>query len=235
MTEAIVVPLHSRRRQRAALVQKLQHAIPGAVLLFAGLQTLGEAPHGAELAVAVFEVAASVLLLGSMVKTLRANRHLLRRSPPGPEQPDHHAAHHAHHGVDWADLFAAAVLVAEGLERTMHGHHFPRPTILSAVLLALLGLLHGRLAHFAQARRALRVTADELIVPGRPFKVRKLHAAWSTLRSIEIGERWAVITTRAGRVRTLDLHDLEGESHVRAALVEARRRFLAVPALTTAE
>jgi hypothetical protein len=220
MAEDLVVPLRSRRQQRAVLVQKLQHAIPGFVLLMAGLETLGHGPHGTELGMAIFEIAASVLLLGSMARTLHSNRHLLRRSD-STHHP--HVAHRAHRGIEWADLFAAAVLIAEGLERKMHGHHFPRPAILAAATLAVMGLMHGRLQHFAQARRSLRVTDDALFVPGRPFKVRRLHATWADLRSIEVGERWAVIRTRAGRVRKLDLADLEGESHVRSALLHARQ------------
>lgn len=226
MADAILVPLRSRRQQRAVLAQKLQHAIPGFVLLVAGLETLGHSPEGAELGVAIFEVAASVLLLGSMVRHLHANRHLLSRAP-STHHP--HLAHRAHHGVDWADLFAAAVLVAEGLERKMHGHHFPRPTYLGAGTLAVMGLMHGRVQHFAQARRSIRVTDEALFVPGRPFKVRKLHAAWADLQSIDVGERWAVIRTRAGRERKLDLADLEGEQHVRSALLHARQRLLDHP------
>jgi hypothetical protein len=225
MPESLVVPLRSRRQQRAVMVQKLQHAVPGCVLLAAGLQTLGEGPHGTELGMAIFEVAASALLLGSMARTLHASRHLLRRSG-STHHP--HLAHHAHHGIEWADLFAAAVLIAEGLERKMHGHHFPRPTILAAATLTVLGLMHGRIQHFAQARRSIRVTDGALFVPGRPFKARRIHATWGELASIEVGERWAVITTRAGRVRKLDLSDLEGEAHVRAALLAARTRLVGI-------
>ena len=168
--EPIIVPLRSRRQQRAVLAQKLQHAIPGVVLLTAGLQTLSEHPQGTELGVAIVEIAASVLLLGSMARTLHAKRHLFRSpSPSSSAAASEHAphAHAAHAGIEWMDLFASAVLIAEGLERKMHGHHFPRPTMLAAATLAVLGLLHGRMQHFAEARRSIRVTADALFVPGR--------------------------------------------------------------------
>jgi hypothetical protein len=63
-------------------------------------------------------------------------------------------------------------------------------------------------------------------VPGRRFKRRKLHASWADIASIDIGERWAVITTRTGRRRKLDLADLEHSDQVRHALEEARQRCL---------
>jgi hypothetical protein len=77
----LIVPLRSRRKERAELVQQLQHAIPGFVLLTAGLQTLTQTPHGAALALAMFEVVSSVLLLGNFANRVRANRHLLHRAP----------------------------------------------------------------------------------------------------------------------------------------------------------
>jgi hypothetical protein len=61
-------------------------------------------------------------------------------------------------------------------------------------------------------------------MPGRKFQ-RKIEAKWADLASIEIGERWAVVTTRMGRNRTLDLVDLDRGEEVRHALEAARRAF----------
>jgi hypothetical protein len=73
-------------------------------------------------------------------------------------------------------------------------------------------------------------------VAGRPFKVRKLDVRWSDLRSIDVGERWAVITARSGRVRKLDLPDLEDAAQVRDALRLAQQRLAAHGAtINTAE
>lgn len=218
--QTLIVALRSRRQQRAQLAQKLQHAIPGIVLLGAGLQALSEQPHGAALALAVFELVSSALLLANTAKSVHANRHLLHRSPRD------RAGHAAHHGIEWADIFAAAVVVAEGFEHRMHGgHHFPRPAILTAVTLLVLGVFHGRILHFAEERRALKVSETGISIGGRPFKQRKVRATWSALKSIDVGDRWAAITTKAGRVRRLDLADLEGAEHVRAALTTARERL----------
>jgi hypothetical protein len=221
MPEPIIVPLRSRRRQRAQLMQNVQHIIPGMVLLLAGVQTLGEGPHGLALALAVFQILASVLLIGSTAKKLHTSRHLFRRAG------GHHVHHGAHHGIEWGEVFAAAVMVAEGLERKMHGHHFPRPIYLSVAGLLVLALFHGRIQHFAENRRALKVSDEGLTIGGRPFKARRIDARWADIVSIEVGDRYATITTRAGRTRKLDLHDLEGAEHVRHALERAQLRLSA--------
>ena len=222
VSDDIVVPLRSHRQQRARLVQKVQHAVPGFVLLTAGAQTLSGRPDGAELAVAVVEVAAGALLIGNMVRMLHKSRHLLHRKRPDDVHP-----HDARHGVDWFDIFAAVVVLVEGLERWMHGHHFPRPAILTAVVLFALGIWHNRIHRAAEGRRALKVSREGLSIGGRPFKQRRLRASWAELRSIEVGERWAAITSRSGQVRKIDLSDVEGAAHIRAALETARARMQA--------
>lgn len=117
----------------------------------------------------------------------------------------------------------------------MHGgHHFPRPAILMAVVLVVLGLLHGRLMRAGERRHALRVSDEGLVVPGRRFQ-RKIDANWADVASIDLGERWAVIKTRAGRERTLDLPDLERGDEVRRALDTARCLFLGAAPPNTAE
>jgi hypothetical protein len=167
----------------------------------------------------VFQIIASVLLIGSTAKKLHTSRHLFRRTG------DHHAHHGAHHGIEWGEIFAAAVLVAEGLEKKMHGHHFPRPIYLSVAGLLVLAFFHGRIFHFAETRRALKITDKGLSVGGRPFKARRINARWADIASIQVGDRYATIATRAGQTRKLDLHDLEGAEHVRHALEQAQLRL----------
>jgi hypothetical protein len=163
-SDHIVLPVRSRRQQRAALGHKLQHALPGGLLLIAGLQTLLTGPHGLELGIAVFQVVVSVLLLGSTVEAVHVNRHLLRSAPPGEHHV--HFAHRAHHGIEWGDLFAAALFIAEGLERKMHGHHFPRPMILGAATRRRWDCCTAASIISPKARRSIRVTANALTVPG---------------------------------------------------------------------
>jgi hypothetical protein len=215
-----IVPLQSRRQQRVLLVQKLQHVLPATVLLAAGLQEFTAEPHGWGLGLAITEIVVGLLMLAALAKTAYASRHLLKRKADAA-----HTAHHAHSEIESENLIAAALVLAEGWEHRMHGgHHFPRPAILAAAVLVVTGLLNGRIMRMATRRRSLRVSDEGLYVPGRRFKARKIDAKWADLASIEIGERWAVVTTRGGRERKIDLADVQAEAAVRDALTEAQQR-----------
>ena len=213
MTDAISVPLRSRRRERALAVQKLQHAVPAFGLMLAGTQAIRDGEHGFALALAVFEILTSAVLLVTMVRALRAARR--PASPPG--------AHAGHASVDWVEIFAGFVLVAEALERWHLKHHIARPTILTAIVTFGLGLSHGRIAAFRARRQALRVNDSGIYVGGRPFGA--FRATWDELSSIAIEKRYARIRTRTGRERRLDLDDLEGADEVRRVLEGASRRL----------
>lgn len=211
----MTVPLRSKRRERVVLLQKLQHAVPGAMLLFAGLQAIEEHARGFALALAVFEIVTSVLLVCSVLVAVRkAGR---------PANHDH-LPHMHHGGVDWIDVFTGAMLFAEAAEHWHLKHHLKGPTVLLATVLLVVGFLHGRIKRRAERRFTIRVGEDDLYVGGKPF--RKIRAKWADVESIDIGPRFATIRTRAGRQRKLDLSDLEGASHVRSVLEEARQRLV---------
>jgi hypothetical protein len=216
MAPVVTVPLRSKRREKGQALQKFQHAIPAVPLLTAGLQAITHREHGFALALGIFEIVTSVALLGSVVLEIRAMR-----------RPKVHTEH-AHHGVDWVHVFAAAVLIAEVLEHYHLTGHIRRPTILMAIVTLALGLGHGRVQRFSEGRRVLRVEDDHLHVAARPF--RTLRARWADVTSIEVGEKYAQITTGDGRVRKLNLSDLHGAEQVRTALAEAQRRMTAAKA-----
>ena len=209
------VPLRSRRRKRALAAQKFQHIIPAFPLFAAGVETLRHDPHGLPLILGLFEIGTSALLLGSMIRELRA----LRRAAGTSHAP--HA--HAQHGVAWFDVFAAGVLLAEAAEHVHVTHHWKRPVLLTAALTLALGLFHGRIESWAEDKRALKVSDEGLSVGRRPFGI--FRAKWGELQAIEIGERYASIRTRTGRVRRIDLHDSENADALRAALAEAQARL----------
>lgn len=211
----MIVPLRSKRRERAAIVQKLQHAAPVLILLPAGLTAVGTGARGFALALGIFEVVSSVLLVGSFFVAIRKARRPV----------DHGHLPHLHHGPDWIDVATAAVLFAEAAEHYHLTHHVARPTIVLAVVLLMVGLLHGRIVRRAEKRFTLRVEDDGLFVGGKPF--RAIRAPWAEVEAVDVGERLATVRVRGGRVRKLDLADLEGAQHVRHALAEARARMAA--------
>ena len=207
------VPLKSKRRERAQALQKFQHVIPAVPLLLAGLQAIRGGAHGFALALGAFEIGTSVLLIATMVRELRA----LGR-------PATHAAH-AHHGVDWIEIFAAGVLTAEVLEHWHLTHHIRRPAVLTAILSLGMGVMHGRITRFSEGRRVMRVEDEGIHIGGRPFS-KAFRASWAEVASIEVGERRAWILTRDGRTRSLNLADLHGADEIRAVLEEARLRLV---------
>ena len=157
------------------------------VLLGAGLQALREGAHGPALALALFEIASSGLLIGSFVRAIRQ----ARRPVNAAEHP------HSHHGVDWIDIFTAAVLIAEAWEHYHVTHHVKRPTIALAIALLAIGLLHGRIKKRAEKRRTLRIEDEGLYVGGKPF--RSLRVKWNEIAAIDVGERWGTVTLKDGR------------------------------------
>ena len=140
------------------------------------------------------------------------------------------AGHHPHHGIDWVDVFAAAVVLAETVERYHRTGHIVRPNILMILLLLTLGFFHDRVTAFAEHRRALRISDEGISVGGRPFR-RSLRASWDGIRSIDVAGRYATIETKTGRTKRIDLSDLENDGPVRTALASARERLAASPLL----
>ena len=208
----IAIPIRYRRAERGVFVQKLQHALPSTVVFGDGIEHLSHDPHGVEMALGIAEVVAAVLVMGSVV---RGVLHLKRRLA-APH--DDHA--HGHHGVDWIDVFIAAMLAVEAYAKYHATAHIPRPTILLAVVMLVIGLMHGRLAAWGDRKRHMRIGPEGISVPGRPF--RRLTLAWSEVATIEMDNRAAVITAVDGRSKRIDLSDVVQPKAVRDALITAR-------------
>jgi len=208
----LIVPLHSRRRSRARIGQKLQHLIPAAGLLFSGVQSLIAGVDGFERALAIVGIVTSALLM------IAFGRHLRNTSGRA-------AAGHAVHRIDWMDVFAAGVLFAEAAEKWRTRGHIWRPETLAALATLGVGLMHGRLAEAGERRRSLRVTSEELSIGGLLRFSRRFTARWSEIAAIEMSEREATVRTHRGKTRRINLADLENAPAVRAALQEAERRL----------
>lgn len=206
----IAVPIRYRRAERGLFVQKLQHAIPSIVVLSDGLTHLSHNPAGAELALGVVEVVAAVLVMGSVVRGIRQ----LRAQAGG-------GAHaHPHHGVDWIDIFIGVMLAVEAYAKYHASHRIPRPTIVLGLAMIAIGLAHGKLAAWGDRNRQLRVDANGISMPVRPFS--RLSLAWADIASIDIADRYATVTAVDGRSQRFDLSDVMQPDAVRGALMQAR-------------
>ena len=99
--------------------------------------------------------------------------------------------------------------------------------LMTAVVTLALGLFHGRLARWGERRRALRISGEDLYFGGRPF--RAFRARLRDLAAFELDPSRAVIRTRSGRVRRLDLADLDNADEVRRALEQLRTQIVRRP------
>lgn len=209
----LVVPLHSRRRRRGLLAQRLQHVIAGAGLFFSGMQSLTAGAEGLELALAVAGMVTAGLLIVAFAREVR-----------GAAGTHAHPAH-PRHAVDWTDIFAAAMLFAEAAEKWHLRGHIWRPETLAAVATLGVGLFHGRLAARTERRRALRVSPNRLVIGARHKFGREFSAAWDEIADITVTDRDAVIRTHHGKERRLNLADLDNAPAVRDALARAQERL----------
>jgi hypothetical protein len=207
----IAVPIRYRRAQRGLFIQKLQHAIPSIVVLGDGIEHLSHEPHGLDLWLGVAEIGVSLLVIGSVIRGFRQLR---------AETAKNVDVHHTHHGVDWIDICLGAMLSVEAYAKFHATAHIPRPTILMAIAMFTIGILHGRLAAWGDRRRQMRVDADGISLWVRPF--RQFRLAWAEVAAIEIDDRAAVITAIDGRSQRIDLIDVLNPKAVREAINAAR-------------
>jgi len=210
-TGGVAVRMHSRRVERAAFAQHIQHAIPAAGLVAAAFQSLTTGARGFELALAIAEIVTSALLIGGILRGVRAFRSC-----------DHEQTPHVHR-IDWLDIFAAGVLFSEAAEHWHRTHRDAGPIVLKAVATLALCVTHARMRGLFGRRRALELTADHLIVPGKPF--RGIKARWSDVQRITLTEQQAEIVLSSGRRRRINLRDLRNAADVRAVLAQAQLRL----------
>jgi hypothetical protein len=206
----IAIPIRYRRSQRALFAQKLQHAIPSIVVLTDGLEHLSHEPTLANLALGGVEVVASVLVVGSVIRGFRT---MLKETAAG------HANHAHAHGVDWIDISLGVMLLVEAYSKYHASGRVPRPTLLLAAVMFVVGSLHGRLAAWGDRRRELRVGPDGISLSYRKFA--RMTLAWSEVASIEVDDRYATVTATDGRSHRINLHDAFHPQAIRDALLAA--------------
>ena len=217
-TGNVAVKMRSRRQERAQFAQHIQHAVPTVGLLAAAWQSLSTGAEGFELALAVAEIATSVLLIGGILRGVRKLR-----------AKDHGHGHALHaHRIEWLDIFAAGVLLTEAAEHWHLTHRVQGPTLLLASATLAMGLTHGRTKSLFGRARALELTAEHFVIPGKPF--RGIKARWSDVKHIKLTDDHAEILLRSGRRRRINLRDLKNAAEVRDLLTQAQQRLEPVPA-----
>jgi hypothetical protein len=216
----LAIPLVSKRREFAQLLQKAQHVVPAVALVAQGIERLTREGHGWSMLLGTAELGTSALVIFAFARQIRAVRKAAHGS--AHDAGDGHPA--PHHGVDWVDLFLGAMLAVEVWAHWHETGHIKRPTVLLAASMVGIGLLHGKIAGGAQRRRGLWVSDTGLRVSPRPFFSR-FTTTWEELAAIDIGPRKAQIVRRDGKTCVLDLVDLRNAADVRAALEGARLRL----------
>jgi len=207
----IAVPIRYRRSQRALFVQKIQHAVPSFVVFNDGLEHLSHDPRLVDFLLGGFEVVASVLVMGSVIRGfLQLRRHTSKA----------HADAHHHHGVDWIDISLGVMLAVEAYSKYHASGHLPRPTMLLSAVMFTVGIVHGRLAAWGDRRRELRVGPEGISLSYRKFA--RMTLTWDQVASIESDDRYAKVTAIDGRSHRIDMQDVFHPKAVRDALMNAR-------------
>ncbi len=211
----LTVPIETRRRQRAALIQKLQHVVIAFVLLLDGLARFGKEAGFGSFALATAEVVTSALVILFFARAIKKSRVASEEL--------------GHHGVDWVDIFLGVMLVIEALVHRQETGHLPGPKILLAAVTFVLGLAHGRVWTFGQRRRALRVTETGISLGSRWGS--RLTATWPEIDRFEVSPERAELATRTGAERSIDIAGLTNRPQVLEALTVAHDRWEAAKAL----
>ena len=187
------------------------------LLLADGWRILTARPEGLSLAVGLALLLTSVLVLGSVIRSLR---HQVRR------RGEAHGLG-LHHGIDWVDIFLAAMLAAEAFAHWHETGHIRRPTVLTAMVMLALGCLHGPLTARHHRRRTLRVDDRGLNLGGRWG--RRFTAAWEDIARVDLDEGNATIVRTDGAIRRINLSDLQNAREVSAVLEGVRARVIDRP------
>ena len=207
----ITVPIRYRRTAKALFIQKLQHAIPSVVVLQDGIDHVSHG-EGAGFWLGAAEVGVSLLVIGSVIRGIRHVRHATA-----------HADAAEHHGVDWIDICLAGMLAVESYAEFHATGHLPRPKILLAVGMLLVGVFHPTIAAFGNRRRALRISDEGISAPSGRFSRETM--TWDEVASIDMDERQATIAAMDGRSVRIDLADALQPAAIRDALLQAREQL----------
>jgi hypothetical protein len=127
-------PAKLRKRAKARLAQKAQHAVPGSVLFGDGVKAVTHGAEGWHLALGVTELAISAVVFIALIRAFRS----LREQMKGGGVP------HLHLGIDWVDIFLGAMLFTEVWAKYVETGHIKRPTVLLGFVMLFFGVFGGK-------------------------------------------------------------------------------------------
>jgi hypothetical protein len=191
--EAVVVPLSSRRGEK---VERVQAAIDGVSAVMLALEARERlARGGGAAALGWAELAVAALLAAATIAMLRGRSHFGR----------------------WVSALAGLVLLLEGLSKTYGPKGHPSWALtLNGLLLLAMAAMAPRFEAWRARRRVLRL--DDEGISYRRSRLRAFEVRRGDVASVAIGETLALVRTRGGRERRIDLADLHDRSEVVAAL-----------------
>lgn len=137
-----ITPERIRRQATARLFQKVQHAVPGFVLLGHGSAVWIHGAEGWHEILAIAEIGTSLIVFAMLAQAMRQ---LLGHFKAG-------TVPHVHTGIDWIDIFLGAMLFTEVWSRYVDTGHIARPTILLGIVMILLGLFGSHIIRWKQGR-----------------------------------------------------------------------------------
>jgi hypothetical protein len=204
---AETVVFTSRRTARVQRVQAARHVLVGLLLASSGYNAIREGHHASWLDVVA--IVSGLLLLAAFVVEMR----LARRGGA-----------RAHHGIGWVDVFAAIVTAVEAAHLRHNGKvGLPIAYGLVAVLLLMLGLMHGRLQHLR------RLVVDEHGFDIRMAPWSRTRLAWSDVADVHEAGSVVTVVTLAAQERRLDLREADHGDVVVETLLRHARAALALP------
>jgi hypothetical protein len=199
----VIVYLDDKRRQRAQIVSKIQHAVAGVPLLMIGMEKLSS---GEELPIAIAEVALAAIVLATFVLELRA---AIRHTKHGTAQ--------SHPKVGWFDLAAGALLIYEATHGAHHKPFYLRAQFISGVVTIALGLLHHRLQHAFGKKRYFKIDDDGI---EHKLMFRSWSIRWNQLKAVDLTSKEAVFERVDGERHKVNLGRLHNHEAVRRAVMD---------------
>ncbi|HEV7375986.1 MAG TPA: hypothetical protein VGN95_14800 [Pyrinomonadaceae bacterium] len=198
--DKLTIHLQTKRRRKGQRISMVQHGAAALLLFIGGFSKL-RAGEPEEFVIASLELLAGAAVLISMFFELRKSKK------------------HEHSSIKWVDIFAAVMLVVEGISKLHAGpKHYPLAftNFLAAIVIFLVGIFHLRIT------QSTRITLDAEGVKARTSPVRKLHLAWSEIQSITVDDAAIRFLTKNGE-RRVKLSNLTNGQDVQARFCDYLR------------